>query len=405
MRHRWGRWSLVAVAVALAAGACAWALQLEAERRATRANAVAAAGFARSGRAALGDVRRALAAMASPGQAAAGWSRRAEAAIDDARRHLDALTALTAVDADRRAALDVFDRLGESERRLREHATGGKPLMAADVAFGEAMPHVDDLERRLDAGHEAVAAATEQSVAGLRDRQVAALAAAMGALLVATLLLAPLPGASPVGAATARQDTTPDDALAIDLSVRSPVPDLAPLESATAGSAAGPAPVDLPALGTVCERLAAVREADSLPALLEDAARAIGAQGAMLWLADPQRRTLRLAAAAGYDARLVARIGPVSVADDHATARALRDGVTVSTTAKAGQPAAAAVPVRSGDAGIAGVLAVEFGTGSSTPLPDATAAAAILAAQLSLLVGSGADDGAAAADTAGAHGS
>ena len=86
MSHRWGRWSLVVVAVAVAAGACVSAIGLESRLHANRQTLSVAATHAGLARAALGDVRRALAAMASPGQAAVGWSRRAVAGIEDLRR-------------------------------------------------------------------------------------------------------------------------------------------------------------------------------------------------------------------------------------------------------------------------------------------------------------------------------
>ena len=400
MQHRWARWSLVVAAIAVVAGACLWALQLEGGLRRTRLDAVSAAAYARSGRTALGDVRRALAAMASPGQAAAGWSRRAEAGIDDARRQLVALSALTPGAAEPREALGVFERLGEAERRLREHATGGKPLMAADVAFGEAMPHVDDLERRLDAALDAVATATETQVAALRDRQVAALAGALAALLVAALILAPLP--RPAAAATA---DAPTPAAAQEIAA-APIPDVAPPAAVvTPAPIAGALPaVDLAALGAACTTLAAVRDGGALPAALHAAVTAIGARGAMLWLADADRQALRPASAAGYDPRLLARLGPVAVGDDNPTARAFREGLTVSSAARRGQPPAAAVPV-AGAAGVTGVLAVEFGDEAPAAVAAATAAAAIVAAQLSLLVTAVPEpESAPLADAAGSHG-
>ncbi|MGE0361108.1 MAG: hypothetical protein AB7H93_04950 [Vicinamibacterales bacterium] len=384
MRHRWGRWSLVVLAVAVAAGTVAWTLRIEGELREIRASAVSARGFARTGRTALQDVRRALAAMAAPGQAAVGWSRRAEAALEDARRQMEGLIAL-APGGDARGALDVFERLAESERRLREHAAGGKPLMAADVAFGEAMPYVDDLERRLDGGLDAVTSGADRAAAELRDRQAAAWGLALAAVLFAATVLAPLPRPA---AFAASSDSAADDRLDT-----TPVPDV----PAAAPAAAAPA-VDLAALSLVCARLAAVSDAQALPGLLEEAARAIGARGAMLWLADAAGQTLRIAAAYGYDPRLLARIGEVAAGADNPTARAFRTGLAETQAARAGQPAATAVPVRGGH-GVRGVLAVELVDETPAAVSAAAAATAIVAAQLSLLVAPAADT-----DTARAHG-
>jgi len=384
MRHRWGRWSLVVLAAAAAAATVASTLRIEGELREIRASAVSASGYARTGRTALQDVRRALAAMAAPGQAAAGWSRRAEAALDEARRQVEALTAM-APGGDRSGALDVIERLAESERRLREHATGGKPLMAADVAFGEAMPHVDDLERRLDGGLDAVTSGMDRATAELRDRQAAAWGLTLAVVLLAAIVLAPLPRPAAIAASS--------DSAAEDRLDTTPLPDV----PAAAPAPAAPA-VDLAALSLVCGRLAAVSDPQALPGLLEEAARAIGARGAMLWLADAAGQTLRIAAAYGYDPRLLARIGEVAASADNPTARAYRTGRAETQAARAGQPAATAVPVLGGD-GVRGVLAVELVDETPAAVSTAAAAAAIVAAQLSLLVAPAADT-----DTARAHG-
>jgi hypothetical protein len=385
MSHRWGRWALVVVAVAVAAAACTWALGLEGRLRAARQTLHRAATHAGNARTALGDVRRGVAAMASPGQAAVGWSRRAVAGIDDTRAEITALAAAAGHREAPRPALDELERLGEAERRLRDHAVGGKPLMAADVAFGEALPHVDELERQIT---EALAAATttaDREVAMLRDRQVAALAGALATLLLAALVLTPLPAgraAAVVADAPATRDPLADLPLAPAVAAApAPVPVVAVAPAAV---------VDLPALAAVCADLAAMADASALPATLERAAAAIGARGLIVWLADADRRHLRVAAATGYDARLLDRLGAVDVGDDNPTARAFSTGALVTADARGGHAAAAAVPL-AGPAGIGGVLAAELIAGDSAGQAASTAAARVIAAQLAMLVAPAAD--------------
>jgi hypothetical protein len=381
MSHRWARWALVVVAIAAAGGACAWALGVEGQLRMARERVNIASTHAANARSALGDVRRGLAAMASPGQAAVGWSRRAVAGIDETRAQMTALATAAGHREAPRPALDVIERLGESERRLRDHAVGGKPLMAADVAFGEALPHVDELERQIADTLTAATGTADREVATLRDRQVAALAGALAALLLAALMLTPLPR---VPAA----EPTPAPLVAAPPIASEPLADFpltAPAPAAATPLAAPPAAVDLSALAGVCADLAAVSDAGVLPAALDRAAAAIGARGLILWLVDADRRHLQIAAAAGYDARLLDRLGAVDVGDTNPTARAFASGVLVTTDARDGRPATATVPL-AGPGGTCGVLAAEFLAGDSERQAASTSAARLVAAQLAMLV-------------------
>jgi hypothetical protein len=383
MRHPWGRWTLVVVAIAAAAGAAGWAVTLEEQVLAARTTAAQAAIHARTVRGALGDVRRALAAMASPGQAAAGWSRQAGAAITQARHGTAALLDLVPAATPPRSPLDVLDRLGEAERRIREHAVGGKPLFAADVAFGEALPHLDELERQIAGLHETADETAARQVASVRDRQLLALAGALLGLALTTLLLAPIPRsqAAPVVAAAA---PTPD---VVPLVQDVPPPSL-PLPGPTAPAdvpPVRPAGVRLPDLAAACRALAAASAAADLPAALDQARIAVSASGLMLWVADSDRRRLHAAAQAGYDPRLVERLGAVELADDNPTARAFATGEVVTTDARPGRPAAAALPV-TGPAGVAGVLTVELDAAALESPADVAAALQIVAAQLATLV-------------------
>ena len=96
MGHRWARWTLLVVAIAAAVAACGWALDLEQRLRDVRAAIGTVEARASTARVAMNDVRRALAAMSTPGQAAVGWSRRASSAIDEARAQMAALPPVNA---------------------------------------------------------------------------------------------------------------------------------------------------------------------------------------------------------------------------------------------------------------------------------------------------------------------
>jgi hypothetical protein len=383
MGHRWARWTLLVVAIAAAVAACGFALDLEQRLRDVRAGIGTVEARASTARVAMNDVRRALAAMSTPGQAAVGWSRRASSAIDEARAQMAALPPVNAPAAGPRDG-DVLDRLAEAERRVREHAVGGKALMATDVAFGEAMPLVDDLERRTAEALGAAVNAADREMASLRDRQVAAVGGALGALLLAASLLAPLPRPRPQAVAPAA------DAEAVSV-VATPVPDFveaalvpAPAEPAAAIVPLAPT-VDLPALAKACGELALVGDAQALGPALDRAAAAIGAYGAIVWLADADRRRLQVAATSGYDRRLVERLGAVDADDDNPTARAFTSAQAVMAAAREGRAASVAVPIV-GPAGVVGVLSAELASANPAVLAEVAPAAAVVAAQLASLV-------------------
>ena len=274
--------------------------------------------------------------------------------------------------------------------------------MAADVAFGEAMPLVDELERRVGDGVTTATVAAERGMATLRDRQVAALAGALGGLLLTALILTPLPhGRSAAGHAA-------------EPSADAPAPRRRAGAGRRAAGSAGPGGREPSRAGITRQpgraqpgvrRPGDAHRGAVAAAVLEQLAAAIGARGVIVWLADSDRRELRAAASAGYDPRLIERYGPVTVEDRHPTARAWSSGQPTITPASAGRAAAVAVPIV-GPHGVCGVLSVELRAGDDAGVAASAAAAGIAAAQLAMLVGPAAqpaaDDepGAAPAQTA-----
>lgn len=410
MRHTAVRWSILAIAVLAAAGCCYWAATLE-QRALDRRRALTVATIdARGLQSALADTRRALSAMASPGQAAVSWSRQATASIETARARLASLMA-TDGGAHLRDHADRLDKLADAEARLRDNAVSGRALMASDVAFGEALPHVDALDHQVAETIGSMIETADRDLAATRDQQILALAGALGVLGVAAVLLTPAPR---------RRDEAPETASAgdvgVDLAITAPataapavttsapwaaelVASAQPVSPAAASTAApwtssvaSPAPVvvaaaprvDLAPLAAACDALARLADGDKLAGVLDTVRPALGARGIAVWLADAGQRTLMVVASSGYERRVVERFPVVSITDTNPTARAFASARPVTTPARAGQPGAVAVPI-AGARGASGVLTLEM-VGERDAGTDVLAAAGIVASQLATLL-------------------
>ncbi len=388
MRHPAVRWTVLAIAVIAAAGCCYWAARLE-QRALDKRRAVAVATIdARGLQSALADTRRALSAMASPGQAAVSWSRQATASLETARGRLAALLA-TDGGAGLRQHAERLDKLADAEARLRENAVSGRALMASDVAFGEALPHVDALDHEVAETIGAMNATADRDLASTRDQQVLALASALGVLGVAAVLLTPAPrrrgDEAAVGAPAEAEEPLADG---LPMSMAAPAAAIAGTTApwATPGAPAAPAPptVALTPLAAACDALACLADGDKLPGVLDGVRPALGARGIAVWLADADHKTLQVVASSGYDRRVVERFPVVSVTDDNPTAKAFARVRSVTTPSRAGEPAAIALPI-AGARGTTGVLSLEM-TGTREAGADVLAAAGIVASQLATLL-------------------
>lgn len=373
MGHAARRWAVLVLAIAVAGGALAWAVSLEQQGQARRQRTAAAFAEAKTIDGAVGDARRALAAMASPGQAAVSWSRQAAQALATARAHVITLAG-TSDAAALAGGLTILDKLADAEGRVRDHAVGGKTLQASDVAFGEALPLLDTLSASTAEVTFSVAAAADHAAADLRRRQMAAVAAALLALLGAALALVRAPGAE----VTTAQAGPLDAPMGLGDVLTS-----APLAVPGSAAAAVERTIDLDRLAGVCDELARLGDGGDLQDAIGRAAGALGATGVVVWLADSDRRVLTPAAFAGYDARVVARFGAVPFDDANPTSRAFASGEVVTTTAGPGHASAVAVPLV-GALGPVGVLSAELAAG--TRLKDGAAAARIAGAQLATLL-------------------
>jgi hypothetical protein len=279
MRHPAVRWSVLAIAVVAAAGCCYWAATLEQRALDKRRTLSAATSDARSLQKALADTRRALSAMASPGQAAVSWSRQATASIDTARAKLAALMTTDGGAALREHA-ERLDKLADAEARLHDNAVSGRALMASDVAFGEALPHVDALDHQVAETIGAMIETGDRDLAATRDQQILALAGALGVLGVAAVLLTPTPRRRDLDEPAAVADGAEPAADGLSLAVP-PAPVAPPM--AAVAPVAVPAPLALPRveltpLAAACDALARLADGDKLPGVLDTVAGA-GARG------------------------------------------------------------------------------------------------------------------------------
>lgn len=379
MRRPALRWTVLAVAVVVAAGCGYWAAMLERRALDERRSLDTAAGDARALQNALSDARRAIAAMAAPGQAAVSWSRQASASIELARGKLTALSSSES-GAQLRSLMERLDRLSEAQTRLHEAAVGGRAMAASDVAFGEALPHVDAIDQRVGDAVAAMIATAEGTIATTRDRQILAVAGALGAIGIAAVLLTPLPRARTEDAVADDDDAAPGADLALQPAqvappAPTPVPEARVIEKAK---------VELTPLAAACEALARVSDGARLPGVLDAVRPTLGARGLAVWLVDGSGETLQVVASSGYDPRMVERFPALRVADDTPTSQAYTRSAPVRTPPRVTQPAAVAVPI-AGARGTSGVLSFEMANGRDAS-SDVVAAATIVAAQLATLL-------------------
>ncbi|MEZ5416397.1 MAG: GAF domain-containing protein [Vicinamibacterales bacterium] len=381
MRRPALRWTVLAVAVVVAAGCGYWAAMLERRALDERRSLDTATGDARALQNALSDARRAVAAMAAPGQAAVSWSRQAAASIELARGKLTALSSAEG-GAQLRTLTERLDRLSEAQTRLHEAAVGGRAMAASDVAFGEALPHVDAIDQRVGDAVAGMIAAADIRIAASRDRQILAVAGALGAIGIAAVLLTPLPRARTEDAVAV--DADDDAAPGADLALQpaqvappapTPVPEARVIEKAK---------VELTPLAAACEALARVSDGARLPGVLDAVRPTLGARGLAVWLVDGSGDTLQVVASSGYDPRVVERFPALRVADDTPTSQAYARSAPVRTPPRVTQPAAVAVPI-AGARGTSGVLSFEMANGRDAST-DVVAAATIVAAQLATLL-------------------
>jgi hypothetical protein len=194
-----------------------------------------------------------------------------------------------------------------------------------------------------------------------------------------TLADDPTPPAPPHPAVSAVRDP-----LASPVDLASPAPPSGETSPVTEAVASPPRGQFLPALAHLCGELARARDAQALHAVLADAVALVDAVGLVVWMWDGHGGTLRPVLTQGYDEGRLAQLGGVPIDSDTALAAAFRARSARRVAGSGHRTGALVVPLPSPD-GCPGVLAVELRAGAEAD-PDVNACAAILAAQLAMLV-------------------
>jgi hypothetical protein len=357
-----------------------------ADRTAARAFDGAALGARRD----VLELRAAQQAYVAAGQGEDFWTSKVTAATTDLHETLSALrhqaTSLQAQSAIDNAsgALQDFEQL---DRRARDYARTGQKLLASDLIFADGLEITGAIATSLEQARSAELQAGDLTAAALRRRQLLAAGAAGIVALFAVVLLLPLPDAPEV---------PPAAALDVSPAAELRVPDTADIgraldeswsqhQQASRRTPAATSSIDLAGIASLCSQLALVVDTQALPALLERAAGALDAQGAVLWIADPDGRELSPIITHGYPAQVVSRLGTILRDAENVTASAFRTSLLQTVAADAISNGAIAAPLVT-PAGCVGVMAAEMrheGEKDSAKL----AAATIVAAQLATLVG------------------
>jgi hypothetical protein len=383
--NRWIRFLLAVLAIVAAAAAAYRVVQDEQQIAANTISTRDAQFVAETALSTVEDLKSSLHAYVAPGQGLPFWSARAGLLLDKLRSSLLELdTAITASGGSLGESLDVVDRLAATEQRARDHVRTEQPLLAGDVIFNEARDLLDGLRLQIARGRDQLATSSSIRQAQLRREQLMLIGGAAGVLALVMLLLVP----------TGRQSSVVS---------HQPTVDESPRVAATRIVAPAPAtvvPSNVADLASVCADIAAVAESSQLEPILQRVRTLLNARGVIVWLSSPDRLELHSAAASGYDARVVARLGPIHRETGNLTANAFRDNAPRTSAAAGTTAAALAVPLPSPD-GPAGVFSVELAAGSGVN-DSKLAAARVIAAQLGALLGSipGAQDAASAAAAA-----
>ena len=402
---------VLAVAAMAAAGTGLW--QLEQRMAVARAGADAFEREARQAVVGLAEWRAAQQAYVAEGQPSQAWMTKAGAIGDAIGPRLAALrTAAKSAEAQGslESSVEAFTALLQSDARAREYAKAGQLLSASDVIFVEAAPAIDRTIIGVDTarGQEAVAHAVE--IEELRQWELILLGAAAGVVLLAILLLTPLPRVAGGGAdagADGSDGAADGDEVVIPRGAGLQIPhggddgivsrakpiDAPRVEPAAVAAmtaqeapAAQSAPAkgpDLDAVADLCSSLARVQDTRELPGLLERIAKALDATGVIVWMPDGPQGTLRPVLAHGYASLALSRMGIINPAADNATATAYRTKSLVVVPADVVACGAIVAPLTSAE-GCSGVMAVELREGVD-PVPQVKSVAAILAAQLATM--------------------
>jgi hypothetical protein len=267
--------------------------------------------------------------------------------------------------------LDTSDRLAAIEQRARDSVLKNQPLLAGDLIFNDARDLLDGMRLQIVQGRDQIGAASSARQIAIRREQLLLAGGATGILAVMMLLLVPTgrrPSAEPV---VTQPVTEPPQVRNV-----APVVQVAP----------PPPAFDASELTTLCTDIAAVADSSQIEALLERARALLKARGVIVWICTPDRLELHAAASAGYEPRMVARLGSIHRDTGNLTADAFRENGVRTSASVRNSAAAFAIPLPA-PTGPAGVFAAELSAG--TDIDDAKLVSGrLIAAQLGAVLGS-----------------
>jgi GAF domain len=365
----------------------------------------------------LMQLRTAQQGYVAQGQGTDFWMQRAAEHLSRVDRGIASLAAdakaegtRTAVQA-ARAALDNFRAL---DQRARQYVGDGQALMASDVIFNESVAAATAAGERVEAARVSELASHDSAISALHWRQLYAAAGAAAVLMIAVLLLAPIPEreVDVISALKALTDTGPKLKMetphassaqpAANASIPAPMasarvverpaerapelftPPQVPISVNTSLPSSSPPPIDLTKAAKICADLARVLDAGDLPALLTRAADVLKAPGLIVWVADQNGQILYPLLTHGYPTATLMKMGSLPTDADNATAAAWRTGELRAVPATTDAPGALVAPIVTCD-GCVGVLAAEVKDGRELR-GEVRALATIFAAQLATLV-------------------
>ena len=394
MSRRPLRWTTmgVFVAVVLTAVYFLWTTETS-----SRAAAAAADNFDRRaqtlGRAAL-DLRMAQQAYVAVGQGDEFWSSKVSAQIVQLRDDLTRLRVDAPASGARTHLDDAISILEDFERmdaRARDYARSNQRLLASDLIFSDGLEKSTAIVDALERARTEITGYSRDVASASNRRELLIAGGAAATALGIVLILVPVPrqpGRDSSAHAPVPDFAAPGDHDFLPLrDVRDPVPPPPAITPPSIREAPTEAldPLDLGRVASLCTELARVVDTRSLPAVLEQTASVLDANGVVLWIADPDGRELNPIVTHGYPPQLVTRLGTIPRDAQNATAAAYRTALMQTVHADSISNGAIAVPLVT-PSGCVGVMAAEVRHGGEKQ--DAKlAAAAIVAAQLATLVG------------------
>jgi hypothetical protein len=275
-----------------------------------------------------------------------------------------------------RAFDDVTERVASAVAKAEENLRDGHDLMAADLLQDEAKPGAEAMRAAVLEWRAAEDNATGATRATLVHQLWMVFGGTAALWAIGVLLLAPRQALAAQAAPGLSILPEPAGEAAISAPVEP-----APIE-APAPVVATPS-VDLIPAAELCADIARADSGDALAALVDRAARVIGASGLVIWL-EGSDEALVPALAHGYGPHAQGLLGRLPLSDENATTRAWHSGALQWVDGSARSRAALAAPMFQGPRRT-GVLAVELADGVvASPLTRALTS--ILAAQFATAV-------------------